>query len=99
MMCCMTKCIRKSRRIMKGVFEKPRKQKGGNCRKASIRKCHKDYIRELRAPFKSQEDKEKQNRASDNGSTVKTIYRIKRIIIRKGILRSCQRRTRIPIEK
>lgn len=37
---------------------------------ASIRKRHEDFIRELRAPLKSQEDKERQNRPSDNGSRI-----------------------------
>lgn len=36
----------------------------------SIRKNHEDFIKELRAPLKSQEDKERQNRPSDNGSRI-----------------------------
>ena len=37
---------------------------------ASIRKRHEDFIRELRAPLKTQEDKERQNCPSDNGSRI-----------------------------
>lgn len=55
---------------MKGVFEKLRKLKGGSCKMASIRKRHEDFIRELRASLKTQEDKERQNRPSDNGSRI-----------------------------
>lgn len=55
---------------MKGVFEKPRKRKGGSCKMASFRKHHEDFIRELRAPLKSREDKERQNRFFDNESRI-----------------------------
>ena len=51
MMFFMTKCIRKLRRIMKGVFEKLRKRKGGSCRMASIRVRHEVFIMELDAPL------------------------------------------------
>ena len=51
---------------MKGVFEMLRKQKGGSCKMGSIRKRHEDFIRELRAPLKPQEEKTRQNRPSDN---------------------------------
>ena len=37
---------------------------------ASIRKRHEDFIRELRAPLKSRQDEEKQNRPSDNRSRI-----------------------------
>lgn len=37
---------------------------------ASIRKRHEDFIRELRSPLKSQEDKERQNRPYDNESRI-----------------------------
>ena len=37
---------------------------------ASIRKRHEDFIRELRSPLKSQEDKERQNHFFDNESKI-----------------------------
>lgn len=37
---------------------------------ASIRKRHEDFIRELRSPLKSQDDKERQNRSFDNESRI-----------------------------
>lgn len=39
---------------MKGVFEKPRKKRGGSLAMASIRKKHEDFIRELQAPLKTE---------------------------------------------
>lgn len=37
---------------------------------ASIRKCHEDFIRELQAPLKSEEDRERKNCPSDNRNKI-----------------------------
>lgn len=37
---------------------------------ASNRKRHEDFIRELQAPLKSEEDRERRNCLSDNGNSI-----------------------------